>query len=78
MHQTIMNMVRSMLFASGLPKTFWGDAAEYASYILNRSRTKANLHGVSPMEILTNNVPVLNDIVAFGSTFSVHVDANNK
>ena len=78
MHRTIMNMVRSMLFASGLPKTFWGDAAEYASYILDRSRTKANLHGVSPMEVLTKKVPVLNDIVAFRSTCTVHVDAKNK
>ena len=78
MHRTIMNMVRSMLFASGLPKSFWGDSAKYASYILNRSRTKANPRVVSPMELLTNKVPVLNDIVAFGSTCSVHVDAKNK
>ena len=40
MHRTIMNMVRSMVFASNLPLYFWGDAAEYAAYILNRSRTK--------------------------------------
>ena len=30
------------------------------------------------MEILTNKVPALNDIVAFGSTCTVHVDAKNK
>ena len=78
MHRTIMKKVRSMLFASNLPKTFWGDAAEYASYILNRSRNKPNLRGASPMEILTNKVPAFNDIVAFGSTCTVHVDAKNK
>ena len=39
MHRTIMNMVRTMIFASKLPPSSWGDAAEYASYILNRSRT---------------------------------------
>ena len=78
MHRNIMNMVRSMLFASNLPKTFWGDAAEYASYILNRSRNKPNLRAASPMEILTNKVPAFNDIVAFGSTCTVHVDAKNK
>ncbi|OWZ23803.1 Gag-pol Polyprotein [Phytophthora megakarya] len=32
MHQTIMNMVRSMLFRSDLPTSFWGDDAEYATY----------------------------------------------
>ena len=30
------------------------------------------------MEILTNKVSVLNDIVAFGSTCTVHVDTENK
>ena len=31
MHRTIMNMVRSMVFASGIPLKFWGNAAEYAA-----------------------------------------------
>ena len=30
-HCTIMNMVRSMVFASNLPLSFWDDAAEYAT-----------------------------------------------
>uniref|UniRef100_A0AAV1T1T2 Integrase catalytic domain-containing protein n=1 Tax=Peronospora matthiolae TaxID=2874970 RepID=A0AAV1T1T2_9STRA len=30
MHRTIMNMVRSLLFACWIPLSFWGDAAEYA------------------------------------------------
>ena len=78
MHRTIMNMVRSMIFASNLPLSFWGDSAEYAAYILNRSRTKSNPGGISPMEFLTKKVPTLNDIVVFGSTCTVHVNARNK
>ena len=78
MHRTIMNMVRSMILASNLPLSFWGDAAEYAAYILNRSRTKSNPGGISPMEFLTKKVPTLNDIVVFGSTCTVHVNARNK
>ena len=70
MHRTIMNMVRSMVFASGLPLKFWGDAAEYAAYILNRSPTKANEGGISPIEMLTKKQPNLNDIVVFGSKCS--------
>ena len=31
MHRTIMNVVRSMVFASGIPLKFWGNAAEYAA-----------------------------------------------
>ena len=78
MHRTIMNMVRSMIFASNLPLSFWDDASEYAAYILNRSRTKSNPGGISPMEFLTKKVPTLNDIVVFGSTCTVHVNARNK
>jgi hypothetical protein len=51
MHRTIMNMVRSMVFACGLPLSFWGDAAEYAAYILNRSSSKGNPGSKSPMQI---------------------------
>ena len=78
MHRTVMNMVRSMVFVSNRPLMFWGDAAEYATYILNRSRTKSNPGGVSPMELLTKKVPKLTGIVAFGSACTVHVDASNK
>ena len=78
MHRTIMNMVRSMVFASGLPLTFWGDAAEYAAYILNRSPTKANEGSISPIEMLTKKTPVLSDIVVFGSSCTVHRTTSNK
>uniref|UniRef100_A0AAV1T532 Integrase catalytic domain-containing protein n=1 Tax=Peronospora matthiolae TaxID=2874970 RepID=A0AAV1T532_9STRA len=78
MHHTIMNMVRSMVFACGLPLSFWGDAAEYAAYILNRSPSKANAGRLSPLQMLTKKVPVLSDIVVFGSPCTVHQDAKNK
>ena len=78
MHRSIMNMVRSMVFACGLQLSFWGDAAEYAAYILNRSPSKANAGLLSPLQILTNKVPVLSDIVVFCSPCTVHQDAKNK
>ncbi|KAG3098958.1 hypothetical protein PI124_g9109 [Phytophthora idaei] len=78
MHRTIMNMVRSMAFACGLPLSFWGDAAEYAAYILNRSLTKANPGSKSPLQMLTKNTADLSDIVVFGSPRTVRVDAKNK
>ena len=78
MHRTIMNMVRSMVFASGLSLTFWGDAAEYAAYILNTSPTKANEGSKSPIALLTKKQPVLSDIVVFVSTFTVHLHTQNK
>lgn len=41
MYRTLINMARSMIFASRLSVTFWGDAVEYAAYILNRSPASA-------------------------------------
>ena len=78
MHRTIMNMVQSMVFRCGLPRRFWGNAAEYAVYILNRSPSKANPGRVSHLQMLTKKVPVLSDIVVFGSPCTVHQDARNK
>ena len=48
------------------------------STILNRSRTKSKPDGVSPMEFLTKKVLKLNDIVAFGSACTIHVDKMNN
>ncbi|RAW28996.1 hypothetical protein PC110_g14636 [Phytophthora cactorum] len=31
MHQTVLNMARCMLFASGLPLYFWGDGVEHSA-----------------------------------------------
>ena len=67
MHGTILNIARSMIFACRLPLTFWGDAVEYAAYILNRSPTRANLNRASPMQVLTKEAPDLRDVVVFGS-----------
>ena len=78
MHRTIMNMVRSMIFACRLPLYFWGDAAEYEAYIRNRSPSKANVGRKSPLQMLTKKAPDLTDIVVFGSGCTVHRDAKNK
>uniref|UniRef100_A0AAV1TEW2 Integrase catalytic domain-containing protein n=1 Tax=Peronospora matthiolae TaxID=2874970 RepID=A0AAV1TEW2_9STRA len=74
MHRTVLNMARSIIFASHLPLTFWGDAVEYAAYILNRSPTSANLQRASPIQVLTKVVPDLRNIVVFGSSCTVYRD----
>ena len=74
MHRTVLNMARSMIFASRLPLTFWGDAVEYAAYILNRSPTSSNLRRASPLQVLTKVSPDLRNIVVFGSSCTVYRD----
>lgn len=59
MHRTVLNMVRCMIFGSDLPPSFWGDAAKYATYMLNQSPTKANEARNSPIEMLTGRKPRL-------------------
>ena len=41
MNRTIMNKVRCMLNDSGLPKSFWAEAASTTCYIINRSPSTA-------------------------------------
>ena len=78
MHHTIMNMVRSMVFAYGIPLSLWKDAAEYPAYIHNRSPSKANDGQKSPLEMLTKTIPDLSDTVVFELLCKMHRDAANK
>ena len=78
MHRTVLNLARSMMFACGLPFHFWGDAVQYASYILNRSPTRANAKRASSLEVLTGKVPDLRKIVVFGFTCSVYRDPSKN
>ncbi|KAE9305528.1 hypothetical protein PF008_g21696 [Phytophthora fragariae] len=78
MHRTIMNMARCMIFACELPLRFWGDAVQYAAYILNRAPTNSNPWRASPLRLLTGKSPQLGEIVVFGSPCTVYRDPRNK
>uniref|UniRef100_A0AAV1TK77 Retroviral polymerase SH3-like domain-containing protein n=1 Tax=Peronospora matthiolae TaxID=2874970 RepID=A0AAV1TK77_9STRA len=64
--------------AERMHRTVMNMVRKYASYILNRSKTKSNPGFASPLEILTGKAPVLTDIVAFCSTCTAHRDPKNK
>ena len=44
MNRTILERVRCMLFSSGMPKTFWGEAAVTAAKLINKSPSSAVEH----------------------------------
>ena len=71
-------MVRCMTYGCGLPLMFWGDAAEYAVNIVNRTPSNANTDRQSPLQMLTKIMPALTDIVVFGLPCMVHRNAKNK
>lgn len=68
MHRTLMNSGRAMLWASGLPERYWGDAVKYASCIRNRVPTRANADHRAPLDVLTGKEPKIAHILRFGST----------
>ena len=78
MHRTIINIFCSIVFAGSQLLNFWGDAAECATYISNRSLSKANANWLSPLLKLTKKVPVSSNIVAYRSLCTVHKNAKNK
>jgi transposase InsO family protein len=71
--RTVMDLARTILLASGLPITFWGDAVLYACYILNRVLTRANEGSKSPLEAATGEVQFIGDLVPFGAKCTVLV-----
>jgi hypothetical protein len=78
LHRTILNMARGMIFNSGMPIRFWGDAVKYAAYVLNRSPSRSNPGRKSPLEVLEGKAPSLTNIVTFGSTCMVFRDSKGR
>ncbi|OWZ08671.1 putative mitochondrial protein [Phytophthora megakarya] len=71
-------MSRCMVFFEWTSFAFWGDAVQYAAYILNRCPTTANPNRASPMEMLTGVVASLSDIVTLGSACTAYHDPGKR
>jgi hypothetical protein len=74
---TILNMVRTFLVASGLPKWLWGEAVRYALYIFRRSAHSA-LGGKTPYEVRFGKAPNVSNLWPWGSVVYVHQDEKNR
>ena len=48
-NRTLLEMTRCLMKARGVPNHFWGEAIRHATYIINRTPTRA-LIGVTPYE----------------------------
>jgi transposase InsO family protein len=71
-NRTIMNMVRSMLSAKNMPKSFWPEAVNWAVYVLNRSPTSANKN-MTPEEAWSGIKPVVHHFRVFDCIAHAHV-----
>lgn len=74
MNRTLLESVRSLLSDSGLPKTFWGEALNTATYLRNRapSSTTGNL---TPTQRWTGKRPDVSHFRVFGCRAFAHQPA---
>jgi len=71
-NRTIMNMVRSLLARSNLPKEFWPEAVNWSVHVLNRSPT-FSVQNKTPEEAWSCRKPVVDYFRVFGCIAFAHV-----
>ncbi|MCH79976.1 copia-type polyprotein [Trifolium medium] len=71
-NRTILNMVRSMVSARGVPKRFWPEAVNWATYVMNRSPTFA-VQDMTPEEAWSGVKPSVHHFRVFGCLAHVHI-----
>ena len=73
-NRTIMEAVRSSLYHSQLPMSFWAEAVVYVVYTLNRTCTR--VHGdKTPFELYTGFKPSLSHMHPFGCPVFIYIPA---
>ena len=77
MNRTLLETVRSMLFNSNLPHSFWAEALSTATYLRNRSPTKA-VAGMTPHEAWTGEKPQVSGLRVFGCQAFVHIPKDDR
>jgi len=76
-NRTIMNMVRNMLTAKQIPKTFWPEAVNWTVHILNRCPTLA-VKNKTPAEMWNGHKPSVDYFRVFGCISHVHVPDSKR
>ncbi|XP_023734895.1 uncharacterized protein LOC111882761 [Lactuca sativa] len=64
-HRHILNVARSLIFQSGLPLKYWGEAVLTSVFLINRTPTSV-LNGASPYELVYISSPVFDKLRVFG------------
>ncbi|XP_068319497.1 uncharacterized protein [Pyrus communis] len=76
-NRTIMNMVRSMLSAKQIPKTFWPEAVNWTVHVLNRCPTLA-VKNKTPKKAWNGHKPSVDHFRIFGCIAHAHVLDNRR
>ena len=73
LYRTVLEMVRTMMFDSRLPKAYWSFAVKYAQEILNMLPTKAVFEDRTPPSLFLQKKPSVAHIRIFECRAYVHV-----
>jgi hypothetical protein len=76
-NRTIVERVRALLHASGLPKNLWAEAARHVVWLLNRTTTRA-VEGMTPYEAAFGKKPNLKGLREWGERVWVRTEGGNK
>ncbi|MCH85501.1 retrovirus-related pol polyprotein from transposon tnt 1-94 [Trifolium medium] len=71
-NRIILNIVRSMINARRVPKTFWPEAVKWATYVMNRSPT-FSVKDMTPEEAWSGSKPSVHHFRIFGCLAHVHI-----
>ncbi|CAJ2629918.1 unnamed protein product [Trifolium pratense] len=76
-NRTLLNMIRSMLSGKSVPKSFWPEALNWATYILNRSPT-LSVKDMTPQEAWSGKKPTVQHFRVFGCMAYMHIPDNHR
>ena len=77
LNRTILERIRALLHASGLPKFLWGEAAHHVIWLKNRTPTKV-LDGLTPYKVAFRQKPDLSKVWEWGSEAYTRKEHENK
>lgn len=72
-NRTILERVRALLHASGLPRFLWGEAARHVVWLLNRTSTKA-VDDMTPLESAFGTKPDVREVREWGEKVWVRTE----
>jgi len=71
LNRTLVERIQAFTHSSGLPKFLWGEALRHATWLKNRTATRA-LDGLTPHQALFGRAPDLSGLQRWGATVWVH------
>ena len=72
MNRSITEKARSLVHGAELDKSFWGEAVLTATYLINRTPTKALKQNKTPFEQWHGKKPTIKNLKMFGATAYIH------